>query len=121
MSPVFLVIEADPFVRQDLSEILQMSAEGARVLCAEALEDARGLMAEIAQVDLVFFGTPAAPVGVADLVEQVRNLGGTPVFIGGPETPSATERMALFLSSPFTNTSVAELVADWQNSGRLKG
>lgn len=117
--PTLVVIEADPFVRQDLSEILALTRGGARVLCVAPGAEASGLLETSKAPDLVFIGDVGATGARARLVRLVEAAGGTSVLIGVGAAGEGLGPSSLVLEAPFTNTSVQAFVAQWLGHGSL--
>ena len=116
MQPVFVVVEADPIVLQDLTEILSLSAGEAEVAGFCAVSEAAQWLDRTGHVDLVFLGTLDAPEGGPDVAQGARGKGGLVVLVGERTRTLPGLAAPAILETPFTNASVAEFMAGWRNS-----
>lgn len=116
MQPVFVIVEAEPIVLQDLTEILSLSADGAEVAGFRAVTDAVDWLNRAGRVDLLFLGTLDVAEAGPVIVERAQGAGGRVVLVGEPTGAMPWAAEPMLLPTPFTNASVAAFIAQWRPS-----
>lgn len=115
MQPVFIVVEADPIVLQDLTEILTLSGEGVEVAGFTALSEAADWLDRAGRVDLVFLGTLDTPEVGPTIARGAEGKGARIVLVGERTRTLPGLAAPVILETPFTNASVTEFVSGWRN------
>lgn len=106
-----LVVEDDPALRLLCSVNLEL--EGHRVLEAPTIDAARAHL-ETEPIDVVLLDVHVGPDTGYELIEPIRNRGGTPIVLmsGTAEVTQADrERVDAVLAKPFEPEDLAMLVA----------
>ncbi len=114
MLPTFVVIEAEPIIRQDLAEILATCTDGALVVDFATAAEALAWFDQAPAADLVFIGYLLDAANRDRLLNLVTARGAIPVYVGSTPKVGEAEGRAMMLDVPFTNSSVPALVQQWQ-------
>lgn len=114
MQPVFVIVEAEPVVLQDLTEILSLSADGAEVAGFCAVTDAADWLDHAGRVDLLFLGTLDVAEAGPVIAQRAEDAGGRVVLVGERTRSLSGAAAPIFLETPFTNASVTEFIARWR-------
>ena len=121
--PVFLIVDPDAFVADDLAEILHERIAGARVIQALAIDDHMMRVVSEMSVYGVFLNGTLGGAGMrtiaADL--QARQVGLAWIGTDGRRSLTTTRDGDAPIVAPFTDEAVLAVIESWNRARPLPG
>jgi hypothetical protein len=114
MKPVFLIVDPDAFVAEDLSEIIRETVPGAQVIHSTVADgNTMRIVAETGVYGVFLTGRAEEPTSARIGAELVR-LGVSLAWIGDAASRGITAEIGLRrVSAPFTAEAVAKVLRAW--------
>lgn len=122
MTPIFLIVDPDAYVADDLSEIIRETVRGAQVIHAPMTDDHTMRIVDEMAIYGVFLGGFPDDEATRDFVTalarrrvalaRIGRTGDRRFTFGGPDS---------HIESPFTGGSVASVITAWTRARPLSG
>ncbi|NSX54006.1 hypothetical protein [Parasulfitobacter algicola] len=111
MSLNFLILEPNPFVARDLSEIVMASAPGSVVTVCETQEAALAALEKIDDLTAAFVNARPADIQKSGLAEKIVQCSGHVLIIRDEDRYETSDHFnCTFVEMPFTTDSISEII-----------
>ncbi|MEM7640909.1 MAG: hypothetical protein AAF366_00090 [Pseudomonadota bacterium] len=115
----FLVVESDPFIRTDLTNLIESLVAGADLIVAATLTDAISLLAERDRLELVVLSGAYSSADTSALQSELARLGAAVLRITDDVAKTVDASTGVIehrIMAPFTNDAVAEFLRSARRS-----